>query len=222
MKERTALITGASRGIGKAIATRFIEDGIKVIAPTHSEMDLLSNESIDKYLLTLSGPIDILVNNAGINHIELFPDLMEANVLETIQINLMAPLRITHGVIKGMIEMGYGRIVNISSIWSLISKPGRLSYSVSKDGLNGFTRALAVEMAPHNILVNSIAPGFVNTELTKKNNTPKEIEDICKKIPIGRLAEPEEIAQFVALLCSDANSYITGQCLIMDGGFSCM
>lgn len=222
MNERIALVTGASRGIGKAIATRLTEDGIKVLTPTHSEMDLESNESIDQYLKTLPFHIDILVNDAGINRIELFQNLSDADLFDTMQINLIAPIRITRGVMKGMIDHHFGRIVNISSIWSLVSKPGRLSYSVSKDGLNGFTRALAVEVAQYNILVNAIAPGFVNTDLTRQNNSLKDIEEICKKIPMRRLAEPEEIAQFVAFLCSDANSYITGQCVVMDGGFTCM
>lgn len=222
MNEKIALVTGASRGIGKAIATRLTEDGIKVLTPTHSEMDLESNESIDQYLKTLPFHIDILVNDAGINRIELFQNLSDADLFDTMQINLIAPIRITRGVMKGMIDHHFGRIVNISSIWSLVSKPGRLSYSVSKDGLNGFTRALAVEVAQYNILVNAIAPGFVNTDLTRQNNSLKDIEEICKKIPMRRLAEPEEIAQFVAFLCSDANSYITGQCVVMDGGFTCM
>lgn len=218
----TALVTGASRGIGKAIAARLIEDGVKVIAPTHSEMDLESNESIDQYLKALPFHIDILVNNAGINRIELFQNLSDVDLFDTIQVNLIAPMRITRGVLQGMIGRHFGRIVNISSIWSLVSKPGRSSYSVSKDGLNGFTRALAVEVAPFNILVNTVAPGFVNTDLTRQNNSPEDINEICKKIPLGRLAEPEEIAQLVAFLCSDANSYVTGQCLVMDGGFTCM
>jgi 3-oxoacyl-[acyl-carrier protein] reductase len=138
------------------------------------------------------------------------------------QINLIAPLRIARGVVTGMMDRKFGRIVNIGSIWSLVSKPGRLAYSVSKDGLNGFTRALAVEVASFNVLVNTVSPGFVNTDLTRQNNTPQEIEEICKKIPMGRLAETQEIARFVSFLCSDANSYITGQCLVMDGGFTCV
>lgn len=218
----TALVTGASRGIGRAIAARLIEDGIKVIAPTHSEMDLESNESIDQYLKTLPSFVDILVNNAGINRIDLFQNLSDEDLFDTIQVNLIAPMRLTRGIVQGMIGRHFGRIVNISSIWSLVSKPGRSSYSVSKDGLNGFTRALAVEVAPFNILVNSVAPGFVNTDLTQQNNSPEEINEICKKIPLNRLAEPEEIARLVAFLCSDANSYVTGQCLVMDGGFTCM
>jgi 3-oxoacyl-[acyl-carrier protein] reductase len=222
MKERTALVTGSSRGIGKAIAQQLVEDGINVITPTHHEMDLASNESIDQYLDSLSCNIDILVNNAGINQIESFQNLSDSALLDTMQINLIAPLRIARGVVTGMMDRKFGRIVNIGSIWSLVSKPGRLAYSVSKDGLNGFTRTLAVEVASFNVLVNTVSPGFVNTDLTRQNNTPQEIEEICKKIPMGRLAETQEIAQFVSFLCSDANSYITGQCLVMDGGFTCM
>ncbi len=222
MKKRVALVTGASRGIGKAIADQLRVNGVEVIIPTHAEMDLESNESIDKYIESLSMTVDILVNNAGINPIASFQNISENDFANTLQINLIAPMRITRALIQGMINQRYGRIVNISSIWSLVSKPGRITYSVSKNGLNGFTRALAVEVAQYNILVNAVAPGFVNTDLTKLNNSPKDIETIINKIPLGRLAEPEEVANYVGFLCSDLNSYITGQCLVLDGGFSCM
>jgi 3-oxoacyl-[acyl-carrier protein] reductase len=198
------------------------KNGIKVIAPSHQEMDLTSNESIDNYLKTIPSGIDILVNNAGINRISLYTDLSDSDLFDTVQINLLAPIRITRVVLPGMMNNHYGRIVNISSVWSIVSKPGRLSYSVSKDGLNGFTRALAVEAAPFNVLANTVAPGFVNTDLTRQNNSKEEIDKLCGNIPLGRLAEPEEIAKFVLFLCSDDNSYITGQCLLMDGGFTCM
>lgn len=222
MKESIALITGASRGIGKEIAALMMENGVKVIMPTRSEMDLQSDKSIDHYLKNIPYPIDILVNNAGINRIELFQDLSDADFFDTLQINLIAPIQITRRIVPRMIDKHFGRIVNISSIWSLISKPGRLSYSVSKNGLNGFTRALAIEVAPFNVLVNTVAPGFVNTDLTRQNNSPEDIKAICRNIPIGRLVEPEEIARFVVFLCSENNSYITGQCLVIDGGFTCL
>jgi 3-oxoacyl-[acyl-carrier protein] reductase len=115
----------------------------------------------------------------------------------------------------------YGRIVNISSVWSKVTKPGRLVYSMTKSGLNALTRSLAVELAESNILVNSVAPGYVNTELTKQNNTPAEIEKIKETIPLRRLAEPEEIAETVAFLVSSRNTYITGQVIIADGGYTC-
>jgi 3-oxoacyl-[acyl-carrier protein] reductase len=115
----------------------------------------------------------------------------------------------------------YGRIVNVSSVWSLVTKEGRLPYSASKSALNGITRTLAVELAPHNVLVNAVAPGYVNTELTRKNNTPEAIKAFAEQLPIQRLAEPREIAELVAFLCSARNSYITGQVIAIDGGFLC-
>jgi 3-oxoacyl-[acyl-carrier protein] reductase len=222
MSEKIALVTGASRGIGKAIAEQLERDGVKLLLPTRKELDLLSNDSIDVYLESLRQQIDILVNNAGINRLGDFNAIKDSDLLDTIQINLVAPVRLTRGVIPGMIKRKYGRIVNISSIWSLISRPGRLTYSVSKSGLNAFTRSLAVEVAAYNILVNTVAPGYVNTELTRQNNTERELQNIRKMIPILRLAEPEEIACLVAFLCSEKNTYLTGQCLIIDGGYTCL
>jgi len=222
MSEKIALVTGASRGIGKAIAEQLERDGVKLLLPTRKELDLLSNDSIDVYLESLRQQVDILVNNAGINRLGDFNAIKDSDLLDTIQINLVAPVRLTRGVIPGMIKRKYGRIVNISSIWSLISRPGRLTYSVSKSGLNAFTRSLAVEVAAYNILVNTVAPGYVNTELTRQNNTERELQNIRKMIPILRLAEPEEIACLVAFLCSEKNAYLTGQCLIIDGGYTCL
>ena len=222
MSQKIALVTGASRGIGKAIAEQLERDGVKLLLPTRKELDLLSNDSIDVYLESLRQQIDILVNNAGINRLGDFNAIKDSDLLDTIQINLVAPVRLTRGVIPGMIKRKYGRIVNISSIWSLISRPGRLTYSVSKSGLNAFTRSLAVEVAAYNILVNTVAPGYVNTELTRQNNTERELQNIRKMIPILRLAEPEEIACLVAFLCSEKNTYLTGQCLIIDGGYTCL
>ncbi len=169
----------------------------------------------------LEVPIDILVNNAGINIIEQVQEVSDRNIENTLQVNLVAPLRLSKGIIPDMVQRGFGRIVNISSQWSVVAKPGRATYSISKNGLNGLTRTLALELAPHNILVNAVAPGYTNTELTKINNTVEQIEDIKKLIPLGRLAEPEEIAEVVYFLCSEANSYITGQVILADGGFSC-
>ena len=222
MSQKIALVTGASRGIGKAIAEQLERDGVKLLLPTRKELDLLSNDSIDVYLESLRQQVDILVNNAGINRLGDFNAIKDSDLLDTIQINLVAPVRLTRGVIPGMIKRKYGRIVNISSIWSLISRPGRLTYSVSKSGLNAFTRSLAVEVAAYNILVNTVAPGYVNTELTRQNNTERELQNIRKMIPILRLAEPEEIACLVAFLCSEKNTYLTGQCLIIDGGYTCL
>ena len=121
-----------------------------------------------------------------------------------------------------MIKKRYGRIVNISSVWSAVAKPGRVAYAASKSGLDAVTRTTAVEFAKYNVLVNSIAPGFVNTELTKKNNSQTQLEQIKQQIPLGRLAETSEIAEFAAFLASERNTFITGQTILMDGGYTCL
>ena len=221
MKTLTALVTGASRGIGAAITKKMRNTGINVLTPSRKQLDLSSNKSIDQFLRTTDVPIDILVNNAGINLIATGLEVLDQNIEDTIQVNLVAPIRLIRGIVPRMIQNRYGRIVNISTIWTLVSKPGRLTYSASKAGLNSITRTLAVELASHNILVNAVAPGYTNTELTKINNTKDQIEEIKKLIPLGRLAEPEEIAEVVYFLCSEANTYITGQVIFADGGFIC-
>ena len=221
MGKFNALVTGASRGIGAAITMKMRNVGINVLTPSRKQLDLSSNESIDQFLRTTDLPIDILVNNAGINLIAPGSEVSDQNIEDTIQVNLVAPIRLIRGIVPHMIQKRYGRIVNISSIWSLVSKPGRITYSASKAGLNGVTRTLAVELASYNILVNSVAPGYTNTELTEINNTKDQIEEIKKLIPLGRLAEPEEIAEVVYFLCSEANTYITGQVIFADGGLLC-
>jgi NAD(P)-dependent dehydrogenase (short-subunit alcohol dehydrogenase family) len=218
----TALVTGASRGIGRLIADKLKTEGYHVLTPTRSELDLLSDESIDTYVKKVSKDVDLLVNNAGINPLANTTELSDQDISETMQVNLIGPLRLTCGIIPSMIAKNYGRIVNTSSIWSAVTMPRRTIYSISKSGLNAMTRSLAVELAGYNILVNAVAPGYVNTELTKKNNSTAEIKKIAESIPLKRLAEPEEIAEVVVFLCSKKNTYITGQILVVDGGFTCL
>lgn len=221
MNKRTALVTGGSRGIGLSIAQTLSGYGYNVILPTRQEMNLLSNDSIDKYLSVLSDRIDIVVNNAGINPIAEIQNIGDSDIDDTLQVNLVAPFRIIKNLVPAMIENHFGRIVNISSIWSIVSRSGRAVYSASKSGLNGMTRTMAIELAQYNILINNVAPGYVNTELTNKNNSPEEIEMIKNSIPARRLAEPKEIAEAVHFLVSDLNTYITGQTLFIDGGYTC-
>jgi NAD(P)-dependent dehydrogenase (short-subunit alcohol dehydrogenase family) len=218
---KTALVTGASRGLGKVFAEQLVKDGMRVLTPDHQELDLLSNMSIDQYVSSLAEPIGILVNNAGINRINQTA-FSDPDLEDTLQVNLIGPMRLARGLIPGMIERRYGRIVNISSIWSIVARPGRITYAISKSGLNGYTRSLAVDLAPYNILVNAVAPGYVNTELTRQNNTEQDLQLICEAIPMKRLAEPIEIARLVSFLCSEENSYLTGQCLVIDGGYTCL
>ena len=189
--------------------------------PSRAELDLSSRESVAAYLSRLSTPVDVLVNCAGINRLASGVEISDADLADTLAINLVGPVSLCRALAPQMTERGVGRIVNISSIWSLVSKPRRLAYSISKAGLNALTRSLAVELARFNVLVNAVAPGFVDTALTRQNNSPEEIEAIRRSIPVERLARPEEIAEVVAFLCSDRNSYITGQTILVDGGFTC-
>jgi 3-oxoacyl-[acyl-carrier protein] reductase len=217
---RKALVTGASRGIGSAIAEALRGAGLEVVSPPRSELDLLEPASIDRFIEAhRDGGISVLVNNAGINPIEALEEISTENWSRTLQINLNAPFRLIQGLSIGMKEKGWGRIVNISSIWAVVSKEKRISYSSAKSALTGLTRTSAVELAPYGVLVNAVCPGFVETELTRANNPPEALEAIRQTIPLGRLAQPEEIARLVAFLCSEHNTYITGQSIVIDGGF---
>ncbi len=222
MIKRTALITGGSRGIGKVIAELLQKNGLEVLTPSRLELDLSSEESIKKFLEKNSHlEIDILVNNAGINIIENISQIVDSSLKDALQINLVAPTMLIQKLSQGMIKRGYGKIVNISSIWSQVSKPGRSVYASTKSAINGLTRSAAVELAAHNILVNAVAPGFVDTDLTRKNNTPDQLKIIESNIPAKRLAQASEIAELVYFLVSEKNTYITGQTIFIDGGFTC-
>ena len=222
MNGRIALVTGGSRGIGRAVVERFEELGARVLAPTRAELDLADAAAVKTYAAALDEPVDILVNNAGINPLAGLDELTDDDLEETLAVNLTAPLRLCRALAPGMAARGYGRIVNVSSVWTVVGKAGRVPYTVSKTGLNGLTRAMAVELAPRGVLVNAVAPGIVATELTRQNNTPEQIAALVEQIPIGRLAEAEELAEVIAFLCSGRNSYVTGQVLVCDGGLSCV
>lgn len=216
-----ALVTGGSRGIGKCIADLFIKKDICVYAPTRVEMDLESSKSVHDYINN-HREIDILVNCAAINELANIAEMTEELIVKTLQINLVSSLLLIKAVIPFMKEQRWGRIVNFSSIWSNFSKERRITYSVSKAGIDGATRASAVELAQWGILVNGVAPGFINTELTSQNNTTEQLKIITEMLPIKRLAEPLEIAEVVWFLSSKQNTFMTGQTLYVDGGFSCV
>ncbi len=218
---RTAFITGGSRGIGRAIARKFEENGYRVVAPTRQELDLTSSESISNYIEKhRTEYFDVIVNNAGCNDIHEIEGITDEEIENMMSVNLIAPIKLLRGLTGNMKKAGYGRIVNIGSIWAVVSKTGRCVYSATKNGIHGVTNTLAVELAPYNILVNTVCPGFTLTELTRKNNTEAEIEEISRSIPIGRMAEPEEMAEVVFFLCSEKNTYLTGQKITVDGGFA--
>jgi 3-oxoacyl-[acyl-carrier protein] reductase len=221
VKRRTALVTGAGRGIGAAIAAALRAQGATVLTPARAELELGDDASIDAYCAGLTIPVDVLVNNAGINPLGAAADFSDADLAAALQVNLAAPMRLARALTPAMAERGWGRVVNVSSIWSEVARARRFAYSATKAGLNGMTRALAVELAPRGVLVNAVAPGYVTTELTARNNSREELEVIARDIPLGRLAEPVEVAEVVAFLCSARNGYLTGQVLFVDGGFTC-
>jgi 3-oxoacyl-[acyl-carrier protein] reductase len=217
---KKVLITGASRGIGKSIFDILrTNNQYEIFSPLRSELDLNCSSSINKYFKKQNN-FDILINNAGINIISKITEIEENIWNEMLNTNLTACLICTKHVLPHMQAQRWGRIINISSIFSIVSKENRASYSAIKAGLNGLTRTSAIEGGPFNILVNSICPGYVETELTFQNNSQDDLHKIIENIPLGRLAQPVEIANLVNFLISEKNTYITGQSLIIDGGFT--
>ena len=247
LKNKSALITGANRGIGFSILERIAENGANIIACARKQDDLfekkisniskkfnikikpiyfdLSNENeIEqglKKIISLNWIIDIIVNNAGILKVGKAEEFSIKDFQDILQVNVLAPFQIISGIVGGMKRKKFGRIVNISSIWGEKSKSGRSIYSTSKAALNALTRSFAVEFAEHNILVNSIAPGYIETDMMKQYNSEKELDIIKNSIPMKRFGKKTEISELVKFLCSEKNSYITGQILTIDGGFAC-
>ena len=217
---RRVLITGGSRGIGKAITQCYLNAGHEVILPGRDELDLASETSVNEFIVAnQEKEFDVLINNAAENRISPIKDLPTAAWQRMLMINLTAPFLLTKMVTPHMVQQGWGRIVNLSSCYSLVSRIGRAAYSSTKSGLNALTRTAALEYAENNVLVNAVCPGFVETDLTHQNNNPEQIQALCQQIPLKRLGKPEEVADMVFYLGSDRNSYITGQIIIIDGGF---
>lgn len=219
--KKTVLVTGGSRGIGKAICEKFESEGYKVIKPTREELDLTNEESITNFIKKNKNvSVDILINNAGCNEISLVENITDEEIDKMMNLNLITPLKLIRAFVPLMKKNKFGRIVNIGSIWAVVSKSGRCVYSATKNGIHGITNTLAVELAEYNILVNTVCPGFTLTELTRKNNNDEQIKEICKEIPMGRMAQPEEIANVVFFVGNEKNTYLTGQKITVDGGFT--
>lgn len=236
----TVLITGGTRGIGAAIADVFESAGanllltgtdpdqIKILNDNAQEnrryisADFSNPESTKSLLSQIESldRLDVCINNAGINIIKSVYEVEDEDFQRLTNVNYRAPYLICQAAAKKMREKQYGRIVNIASIWSVVTKPGRSMYASAKTGLVGMTRALATDLAPDGILVNCVSPGFTLTDLTRESLSQEEIDEIGKQIPCERMAEPSEIAKVVAFLSSHDNTYITGQNIVVDGGFS--
>ena len=221
MESKIALVTGASRGIGKSIKEVLSKDGIEIISPNRNELDLSSSESIDKFLSQTSADIDIIINNAGILKVGEHNEFSSDDFHEILQVNVVAPFKIISGFVEKMKIHSFGRIVNISSVWGQKSKKGRMLYSSSKAALDALTRSLAIEFASYNILINSVAPGYIETDMLKQCNTEEELSIIRDTIPMKRFGKKIEIAELVRFLSSEYNSYITGQVFTIDGGYTC-
>ncbi|HSY18722.1 MAG TPA: SDR family oxidoreductase [Candidatus Acidoferrales bacterium] len=222
-KNRTVLLTGGSRGIGAAIAAELTAHGNRVIAPTRAELDLGDPVSIDAFLARHRElPVDVLVNNAGINFLRSVSELDTATWQAMLQTNLTAALRLIQAYAPGMAARNWGRILNISTIFSLVTRERRAAYSMTKAALNALTRSTAVEFGPSGVLANALAPGYVDTALTRQNNSPEAIAAITSSIPLRRMAQAGELAKVAAFLVSEDNTYITGQAVVMDGGFTCL
>jgi 3-oxoacyl-[acyl-carrier protein] reductase len=242
-QNRTILITGATRGIGKQIAEDLHTLGANLLLTgTHIDeirmlneqaksenenkeyfcVDFTRPESVTTFLKQLEPitKIDGLVNNAGINRLNSINEAQLVDWYEMLEVNLSAPFRLMREISEKMIRHQYGRIVNVASIFSTISKEKRSVYSATKFGLHGLTVGVSNDLARYNILVNSISPGFIMTELTRKNLSEREMEDLKNMVPAKRLGTVKDISTVVAFLLSDLNQYLTGQNIVVDGGFT--
>lgn len=245
LRGKTALITGGTLGIGAAIAEELhkaganliltgvegeslinelneakLKEGINNIHYIH--VDFTQKDSIDLFFEFLDSQekIDICVNNAGTNRNNPIDEIKVEDYDLLLDVNLKAPFLITRYISTKMKEANYGRIVNIASIWSIKSRAGRTAYTIAKSGVIGLTKTSSIELAPHNILVNAVSPGFTLTELTMKTLSEKEFDELKSIVPAKRFAQPKEIANLVLFLVSDLNTYITGQNIAIDGGFT--
>ena len=229
MENKKVLVTGGNRGIGKGIVEGFLNNGNEVLAScrdvskfplendrlTVAELDIADTRSVDNFKNTVEsfGP-EILVNNAGITKDNIFLRMSDDEWLDVINTNLTGTFRVTKLVAKGMLKQKWGRIINISSISGMMGNPGQANYSASKSGIDGFTRSLAKELGSRNITVNSVAPGFIATDMTESLTD----EELTKKIPLGRIGNVEDVVSLVLFLSSEDSNYITGQTLVVDGG----
>ena len=229
MENRKVLVTGGNRGIGRGIAEGFLKNGNQVLATcrdvskfpykndklTIAELDISDFKSIDNFKKTVEDfQPEILINNAGITKDNIFLRMSDDEWLNVINTNLNGTFRVTKLVARGMLKQKWGRIVNISSISGMMGNAGQANYSASKSGVDAFTRSLAKELGSRNITVNSVAPGFISTDMTENFVS----EDIAKKIPLGRIGDVEDVVSLVLFVSSEDANYITGQTLVVDGG----
>lgn len=216
-----ALVTGGSRGIGAAIVETLADRGVEVLAPNRNQLDLANLAQVETFIRHLDRVPNILVVNAGENIPRDLDNITTDHWLRTMNVNLNSAFVLIREIAPRMAANGGGWITAVSSCYSLRSRRGRAPYSASKAALNSLIKSAALEFASGNVLVNGVAPGFVMTDLTRQNNDEQGIKELESKVPLGRLAEPQEIAQLVGYLSGPMNTYITGQLFVIDGGFLC-
>ena len=229
MEHKKVIVTGGNRGIGKGIVLSLLDQGYLVLATSRdskkfdmshqnlevANLDVCDQASIDDFQQIVNDfDPDILINNAGITKDNLFLRMNEDDWAEVIDTNLNSVFRMTKLVVRGMLKKKWGRIINISSISGSMGNPGQTNYSASKAGVEAFSRSLAKELGSRNITVNSVAPGFFQTDMTQGLID----EEITKKIPLQRVGSVEDVASLINFLVSEESNYITGQTLVVDGG----
>jgi 3-oxoacyl-[acyl-carrier protein] reductase len=239
---KVALVTGASRGIGREIALELAREGANVVV-NYSGSEAKANEVVDeiksmgreavaikcnvadsdsvqsmvKETISHFGTLDILVNNAGITKDNLLMRMKETEWDDVININLKGVFLCTKAVTRQMMKQRSGRIINISSIVGVSGNPGQANYVAAKSGVIGLTKTAARELAPRGITVNAIAPGFISTDMT--DQLPEDVRnEMLKQIPLNRFGDPKDIAKVVSFMASESSSYMTGQTLHIDGG----
>ena len=211
-------ITGGNGDIGSSVSKIFEKNHYEIIKPSSLDLDLSDNNSIDNYFDNLKD-VDVFIHCAGVNYPKSFFEIDDLELKNVMDINVNSFLRIAKYLVPFMIKNNYGYILSISSLYGFISRKNRLLYTASKHSLNGMVKTMALELGSHNIKVNSLSPGFVDTRLTRKNNNKDKIKSWESKIPLGRLAKPRDIARVSYFLCSE-NTYITGQNIVVDGGYT--
>lgn len=214
---KSILILGGTGDIGQAIAAKFIED--RVLAVGQRSCDLNDRDSVEQFLDT-NGPWDIIIHCAGYNN----PKQLElddiAQIEKNIRINVTGFLPIVQKNIGYWKTVNSGKLIIIGSLYSIFGRQGRLSYSASKHALLGITRTLSIELAKYNVAVNSVSPGYIMTKMTTKNNSADLIRQLENNIPLKRLGQPEEVANLVHYLAKQSDTYLTGQNIVIDGGYS--
>lgn len=223
---KKVLITGGTRGIGNSIVHELKKKYEVYYTGTKNrniknyfQLDLSDKESVNCFIKDTDRlSFDILVNNAGINNIKYFDTFKQQEIEEMLNINLVNLTLITKALLKNMIKNKWGRIINIASIWGVNPCKKRSIYSITKSALISFSKSLAIEYGRYNINSNSISPGFILTDLTKKSLSSNQLKSLKKKVPLQRFGSPKEIAEIVLFLCGKKN-YINGSNIVADGGF---